>query len=154
MTTPTPSLKARALRLLAQREHSRLELQRKLAPFESEPGALAALLDALHSQGFINEQRVLESVLHRRAGQRGAARIVQELQTKGLDDSAIDAAVAALQDTEGERAEAVRQRKFGALPAVDAAAYARQARFLLARGFAGDLVRRLLKSPAAPDAAD
>ena len=36
-----PSLKGRALRLLSQREHSRAELERKLAPHEEVPGELA-----------------------------------------------------------------------------------------------------------------
>ena len=54
----TPSLKGRALRLLSGREHSRLELERKLAPFEEEPGSLAAALDELQAKGFISEQRV------------------------------------------------------------------------------------------------
>ena len=42
-----PSLKGRALRLLGQREHSRRELERKLAPYEQESGALVRALDEL-----------------------------------------------------------------------------------------------------------
>ena len=55
MTPAQPSLKGRALRLLSGREHSRAELERKLQPFEEEPGSLAAALDELQSKGFINE---------------------------------------------------------------------------------------------------
>ena len=57
------SLKARALRLLAQREHSRTELARKLQRFEEEPGSLARLLDELQAKDFISEPRVVASVL-------------------------------------------------------------------------------------------
>ena len=64
---PEPSLKARALRLLARREYSRAELERKLAVHASEPGALAQALDELSALGFINEERVAASLLHRRA---------------------------------------------------------------------------------------
>ena len=47
MTTQPPlSLKGRALRLLGAREHSRAELERKLASFEEEPGSLAEALDS------------------------------------------------------------------------------------------------------------
>ena len=79
-----PSLKGRALRLLSQREHSRLELERKLAGHETEPGQLAKALDELQARGFISEERVVESVVHRRASKLGTARVRQELQAKGL----------------------------------------------------------------------
>jgi len=137
------SLKGRALRLLSGREHSRAELERKLQRFEEEPGALARALDELQAKGFIDEQRVLESVIHCRAGKLGAARIKQELQGKGLDREAINAALISLQATEYERALEVWRKKFGAL-AVDATAAAKQMRFLAARGFAADTIRRVV----------
>jgi regulatory protein len=141
-TTPI-SLKGRALRLLSGREHSRVELERKLAAFEEAPGELAQALDALQAKGFINEQRVVDSVLYRRAGKLGASRIRKELQSKGLDPSAVLDAVAGLQATELERAREVWRKKFGS-PPVDAAARAKQQRFLLARGFSSDAVRRVV----------
>ncbi len=136
------SLKGRALRLLSSREHSRTELERKLARFEEEPGALAKALDELQSKGFISEQRVLESVLHRRVTRLGAARIQQELHGKGLAPDAVREAVASLQATELERAREVWRKKFGT-PATDPAGRAKQQRFLLARGFRAEVVRRV-----------
>jgi regulatory protein len=47
-------------------------LERKLAPFEEQPGSLAVALDDLQAKGFISEQRVLESVVNRRATKLGA----------------------------------------------------------------------------------
>ena len=85
----TPSLKGRALRLLGQREHSRLELQRKLAPHVQEGEDLVAVLDELEAKGFISEQRVVDSVLHQRARRLGSARIRQELQAKGIAPEAM-----------------------------------------------------------------
>ena len=137
------SLKGRALRLLAGREYSRRELERKLAPREEEPGQLKQALDELQAKGFIDEQRVVDSVVHRRAPRLGAVRIRQELQAKGLDAEAVTAAVSSLQATELERALAVWRRKFDAPPA-DAAERAKQARFLIARGFSAQAVRRVL----------
>jgi regulatory protein len=137
------SLKGRALKLLAAREHSRQELERKLAQHEAQPGQLKAALDELQARGFIDEQRVVDSVLHRRAGRLGAQRIRQELQAKGLDSERVAAAVASLRGTEAQRAREVWRRKFGVQPA-DAAQRAKQARFLLARGFSGEVVRRVL----------
>ena len=143
MGVSQPSLKGRALRLLSGREHSRAELERKLQGFEEEPGQLARALDELQAKGFINEQRVLESVLHRRAPRLGAARIRQELQARGLDAAAVQEAVADLQASELARAREVWLRKFGTAPA-DAAARARQMRFLAARGFATAVIRRVV----------
>lgn len=139
----TPSLKGRALRLLSGREHSRLELERKLAPFEEEPGSLAAALDDLQAKGFISEQRVLESVVNRRASKLGASRIKQELQAKGLDPQAVADAVQALRATELERARDVWQKKFAQAPQ-DAEQRAKQMRFLASRGFGGDTIRRVV----------
>ena len=112
MATTTPlSLKGRALRLLGAREHSRAELERKLAQFEEEPGALAKALDDLQAKGFINEQRVLESVLNRRSAKLGTARIRQELQSKGLAPEAVLGAMEQLRATEVERAREVWRKK-------------------------------------------
>ena len=138
-----PTLKGRALRLLSQREYSRQELERKLRPFEEVPGELAQALDELQAKDFINEQRVLESVVNRRASKLGSSRLKQELQAKGLDAHAVSEALQGLRDTELERAREVWRKKFGE-PAADASARAKQMRFLLTRGFAAEAVRRVV----------
>ena len=138
------SLKGRALRLLGQREHSRAELQRKLAPHEEEAGQLQRVLDELQAKDFIRDERVAESVLHRRAPRLGAGRIRQELQAKGLAPELVSQALQQLRATELERASDVWRRKFGER-ARDAAGRARQARFLAARGFSGEVIARVLR---------
>jgi regulatory protein len=140
------SLKGRALRLLSGREHSRAELERKLAPFEEAPGDLARTLDELQSKDFISEQRVVDSVLYRRAGKLGSARIQQELSAKGITPDAVKSAVAALNATELERAREVWRKKFAAVP-TDAPERARQMRFLASRGFSGEVVHRVVGNP-------
>ena len=141
-----PSLKGRALRYLAAREHSRAELQAKLARHagdDEDPGAVARVLDELAAKGFIDEARVAESLLHRRAGRLGGARVMQELRAKGLPDEVLADAAERLRGTELARAREVWRRKFGQPPR-DAAERARQLRFLGARGFSGDVARRAL----------
>ncbi len=139
----TLSLKGRALRLLAGREHSRAELERKLASHETEPGELARALDDLQAKGFISEQRVVESVVHRRAARLGTGRVKQELQAKGVSPEAMADALDALRRTEVERAREVWRRKFGE-PAADATGRARQMRFLASRGFGTEAIRRVV----------
>lgn len=131
------------MRLLSGREHSRAELERKLGTFEEEPGTLARVLDELQAKGFIDEQRVVESVIHRRAVKLGAARIRQELAAKGLPQEAVREAVAGLQATEQDRAREVWRKKFGRAPG-DADERGKQQRFLAARGFGADAIRRVV----------
>ncbi len=144
------SLKGRALRLLGNSEHSRLELQRKLIRHAAGAAELDAVLDDLQAKGFIDEQRVVESVLHQRAGKLGAARVRHELQKKGLSAPAVNAAVVQLQGSELARARAVWVRKFAVHAAASdtaaaAAARAKQVRFLAARGFAGETIQRVVR---------
>ena len=146
------SLKGRALKLLAQREHSRSELETKLARHVEEGDDLAAILDELESKDFINSERVAASVVHRRASRMGTQRVVQELRSKGLDDALIKSTAAELQSTELERALQVWKSKFGSRePASTPQEKAKQMRFLAARGFSGDVVRKVLKSAAEID---
>ena len=147
MVRPQPSLKGRALRLLSQREHSRAELERKLARHLQEGDDLAPVLDDMQAKGFICEERVLASVLHLRAPRLGGARLRQELVSKGLDAARVREALAELAPSEPDRAQALWERRFGAAP-TDAREWARQARFLAARGFAAEVVRRVV--PPAP----
>lgn len=176
------SLKARAIGLLAQREHSRTELRRKLLRIEQQRARLAAaraasggegdeatpapasgqdldepddaetstaavdaLLDTLAANGYLDETRFIESRLHLRARRFGAQRIQQELAQHGLRLDAEQQAQ--LRTTELERAREVWLKRFGPEPAAEPAEQARQTRFLMARGFAADVVRRLLRTP-------
>jgi regulatory protein len=139
----TISIKGRALRLLSGREYSRAELVKKLSPFETTEGELAKALDELQAKDFINEQRVVDSVLHRRSSKLGAARIKQELQSKGLDASAVLDAVDLLKSTEVERAREVWRKKFNAAPE-NAAERGKQIRFLMSRGFGSEAIRKVI----------
>lgn len=129
------------MRYLSGREHSRTELERKLAPYAQDPSEIASVLDALQAKGFISEERVAASLVSRRSTRWGDRRIRQELHAKGLNADTITQAMEPLEGTELERAQATWERKFGT-PATDAAGRARQMRFLLMRGFSMDAVRQ------------
>ena len=191
---PAPSLKARALQWLAQREHSRLELRRKLlrharirdaardavpkVALEAGLGAAAesalqpeveersaatvraeaaaevdALLDWLQAERHLSDARFVESRVNARAARYGNRRIQQELKQHGtaLDD----AGRAQLKASEMQRARTLFQRRFGKLSSLDgdvgasaradAAARAKQMRFLAARGFSADVIHQVLR---------
>lgn len=146
------SLRARALSLLARREHSRLELRRKLAPHAESPEQLDTVLDTLESQGLLSNERFADSVVNRRAARFGAARIRQELREHELPAELVSEHLAELDRSEYERARQVWARRFGR-PPVDLPDRMRQARFLAARGFRADVVRRVLGRRPADDEA-
>jgi regulatory protein len=166
---PTPAaLKSRALRWLAQRDHSRVELERKLltharalarlAEAASSPEAafpdsllrdrIAAVIDGLAAAGLMNEPRMAESLLAAEAPRFGERRLRQVMQQRGLEPALVDAAVQQARGSELERAQALWQRRFGS-PGATPAERARQMRFLAGRGFGGDVIRRVVRG--APD---
>lgn len=138
------SLKGRALKYLAAREHSRVELLRKLAPHAESPEQLDAALDELEARGLLSAERFAESMVHRKAARFGVARIQAELAQHRLPSDIAQAAVRALKETELARAHAVWGRRFGEV-AQDPQARAKQVRFLTARGFSSDVVRRVTR---------
>jgi regulatory protein len=109
---------------------------------------LAKALDELAAKDFINEQRVVESVVNRRAQKLGASRVRQELQAKKLPADAIAEAVQDLRSSELQRAREVWRKKFGGKPAevaeMDASQRAKQVRFLISRGFSAEVVRKVV----------
>ena len=170
-----PTLKARALQWLAQREHSRLELRRKLlrharlrdaagdaaasdagrAPDGEERSAATvraeaaaevdALLDWLQAERHLSDARFVESRVNARVARYGNRRIQQELQQHG---TALDeAGRAQLKASEMLRARTLWQRRFGPACSApsDAAARAKQMRFLAGRGFSADVIHRVLR---------
>lgn len=145
MPKPQLSLKARALRYLAAREHSRFELARKLARYAQEGDDVQAVLDALQAANFLSEARFSESLINRRAARFGNSRILSELQSHGIHGDALASAQAELAEGELARAKAVWQRKFGR-PPTDATERAKQMRFLQQRGFSANAIRAALRS--------
>ncbi len=161
MAAPPRSLKARALQWLAQREHSRVELRRKLLRLARQHAAAAqaeaggddgaadpapevdALLEWLLAHRYLSDARFVESRVNARAARYGNLHIRQEL---GLHGTALDADTAErLKDSELARARAVWARKFGTQPPAQAIERARQMRFLAGRGFSAEVIRRVVR---------
>jgi regulatory protein len=138
------SLRARALKLLARREHTRSELGRKLAAGDADPGEIEAVLQEFETRGWLSESRVIEQLIHARKSRFGRRRIERDLRDRGVSEEAVAAALPGLRESELERARALWQRKFRRQPA-NAAERARQVRFLQGRGFELDVIFKVLK---------
>ena len=140
---PEKSLRARALEALSRREYSRMELMRKLAPHADNPDELNILLDDLQARGWLSDARYAEQMVNARQSRYGSRKIAFELREKGVAEELINATLANVHDTELERARAVWTRKFGQIPA-SAREQAKQIRFLQSRGFAWEVIRKIL----------
>jgi len=149
---PGLSLKARAVALLSRREHSRLELARKLAPHAQDPAEIERVLDALVAEGWQSDDRYVQGMVHRKAPVHGVARVTQELRQQGIDENSIAEVRRSLRETELDRAIEVWRKRFGSagLPS-DPSEYARQGRFLATRGFSHEVIHKVLRHMFDPD---
>ncbi len=141
-----PTLRERALRLLARREHSRAELARKLRTYASPEEELETLLEDLSRRKFLSDERYAESRAHALSRKYGAARIAHELRAKGLGKELAEQASGVARATEVERAREVWRRKFRAAPRTREER-AKQMRFLQSRGFSFDAIRAVVAGP-------
>ena len=143
------SLKARAVSYLSRREHSRVELARKLAPHADTPEEVEALLDTLAREGWQSDSRFVQGIVHTKSPGQGSVRIIHTLRQQGISDAEVAKVRDQLKDTELERANVIWQKRFGAKEyagqTITLGEYAKQARFLSARGFTHDVIRRVLK---------
>lgn len=146
---PKASLRARALRLLARREHSRMELSTRLTGPDTDARELAALLDDLERRGWLSEQRLAEQQVARSRGRYGTRRVLSDLRKKGVTAPVLEAAAAMLESSQLEEARAVWRKRFGRAGAdppasADPKERARQARFLHGRGFSAEVIHRVV----------
>ncbi|OYY20922.1 MULTISPECIES: regulatory protein RecX [unclassified Polynucleobacter] len=159
----SPSLKARALRLLSMREYSRKGLAAKLEEsaarmlkfqtlnedFEDVIPAIPlavqieAVLDDFEARGWLSDQRFAEALVRRRSERFGARKIQDELAQAGVDSSKTADLLKNLKATEYQRAHELWLRKFGAL-ATEQKERARQYRFLASKGFSSDIVSKVV----------
>ena len=161
----SPSLKARALRLLSLREYSRKTLAAKLAESEARWARLGAeqlkqtsqattlsieaVLDDFETRGWLSDERFAEALVRRRSERYGTRKIADELERAGVGSEQSAKLLGALKETEFQRAYELWARKYGE-KAQDQKERARQYRFLASKGFSSDVVARIIGSQS-PD---
>lgn len=136
-------LRARALALLARREHCRAELARKLEHAGFVRDDIAPLLDEFEAKNWLSDRRYAESWVADHRAKAGSVKLAYELRQRGVPDAIIEAVLGENRDSELERARAVWRKKFGTLPegTVDKA---KQIRFLQGRGFNSEVIRSVV----------
>jgi regulatory protein len=134
-------LKARALRHLVRREHSRAELERKLLPHADSPAAVQEVLDSLLSKKQQSDARFAEERARVLSRKYGAAKIRHDLRAKGIAEDIVESVSTA---GELERARDILNRKYRD-HAMTREQRAKRARFLQSRGFSMDVITRLVR---------
>lgn len=135
-----------ALRLLARREHSRLELALKLKQRKIEADVIEQVLDDYEAEGWLSDERFAEVYARQRMDLGyGPLRIQAELQQRGIQE--MPACVRQMNDMDwSDRATLLREKRFGLSDIRDDwDEKARQARFLARRGFSSEQVQNALE---------
>lgn len=138
------SLLARAVNLLSHREHSELELGRKLLPHATSPEEVEQVLERLKKENWQSNQRFTQVFAQQKSSKWGTAKILQELKQHKLNAEDISNIKEELEQTEQQRAYEVWLKKFRGVKYETPQEYARQMRFLLSRGFSSDVVRKIV----------
>lgn len=132
----------RALGLLVRREHSRKELGRKLKARGLDAEAVDAAVSKLADEGWQDDNRFAETLVRvRSSGGYGPLHIRAELGTHGLDNDAIETALATFEGDWAENARDLVCRRFGADGPQQLAERRKAADLLARRGFDGGCIR-------------
>ena len=141
------ALKAAVLRLLGRREYSRRELEQRFQR-QTKAEMLQAALDQLEADGYLSDQRFVESFVRTRVAQlHGERRIRHELRQKGIADVLVDAELQVQAPDWQAMASALVMKRFGVEPAADDKVLARRIRALMNQGYDWEQVRLALKCP-------
>lgn len=143
MTKPEKSLKSRALEHLSRREMSRLELKRKLTPHAQSEDELENVLAELGELNWQSDERFTEMFVNSKSRKHGRIRLKQDLAMKGVDSDIIKQFLPDA-DTDLQHACEVLRKKFRQ-PASEVAEKQKQMRFLLYRGFSGDIAQKAMR---------
>jgi regulatory protein len=133
------------MRFLARREHTRVELRRKLQARAQEGDDVEGILDELAQRGWLSDARYAEQAIRAKARRFGPIKLAHFLKGKGLGDEAIAAGLKEAGADAATSLEAVWRSRYRAAPA-DEREKLRQVRFLQGRGFAVDDIFKFLKS--------
>ena len=150
---PAAKLRLSAMNSLARREHSRTELERKLAAkFPDHQALIPGVMERLTEQGLQSDERYVESFCQSRISRgQGFARIRNELRQRGVAEQLAVDVLNRLEVDWFDLARSVARRRFGAVRAESNREIAKRIRFLRYRGFNQEQINHALESAGADD---
>lgn len=138
-------LRESALRLLARREHSQVELARKLGRRGWPASDVGSVIDELAAEKLQSDQRFAEGYARSRAAKHyGPMRIRAELAERGIDRGLVDRTLSELEVNWFELAAEWYSRRYRDEPPADIREKSRRQQALARRGFAHEHVRDLM----------
>ncbi len=140
-------IRAKAIDLLARREHSRLELRQKLAQRGFPMEHLEPVLNHLTEDGLLNESRYAEMYACSRADKGyGPLRIASELRERGISQEQVDLALAALENDWLPKLRELHRKRFKSLVPANVAGRMQQTRVFRQHGFTLEQIKRLFET--------
>ena len=145
------AIRISAMNILAAREHSIVELRRKLDKkfskhndFDSLNELIEIVLQQLLDDNLLNEARFTECFIRSRINKgSGPVKIRHELMERGISSELSSDYLDDSYDFWLQHIEAVRNKRFGIQLPEDYKEQTKQSRFLYQRGFSSEFIRRL-----------
>lgn len=134
-----------AIHLLARREHSRVELFRKLnSRFANNIEIINQVLDTLVKENYQSDERFTEAYIrYRRERGYGPVKIKLELQERGIDADIISRLLNFNDTSWWDKIKTLRNKRYGNDVDMDYKAQMKQQRFFAQRGFTQDQIKSL-----------
>ena len=137
------SLEDVAIRLVARREHTRLELTKKLIVRGFERGDVDTLLNDFEEKGWLDERRYIDIFLRAKRCRYGSLKLIRELEVRGISRDLIEEVRPGIQSGELDAAQGVWQKRFGVQPK-NSTELAKQIRFMQSRGFEQEVIKSVV----------
>ena len=136
-------LRSYAFAVLTRREYSKKELIEKLSTYAQSHDEVLALVDEFAAANYQSDERVAEMTVRSQMQRgKGPQRIKQVLKSKALDQAHVKEQLKEIDWF--AQAYQLKIRKYGTEVATDPKLKAKQARFLLYRGFQMDVVMKAI----------
>ena len=134
-----------AVDLLARREYSAAELERKLLEKTANPDDVASALETLQEKGYQSDERCVAMFINQRVSQAyGLRRIENDLRQKGIGNELTQSALEAAEIDWFELAARAYEKRYGQTHVDDFKEKAKRQRHLLSRGFSFDEINYAL----------
>ncbi len=145
-TADVAIIRAKAIELLARREHSRLELRQKLAQRGFPAEGIDSALNELAEEGLLSEGRYAEIYACSRADKGyGPLRIASELRERGIPQELVDQVLTELENDWLSKLRELHRKRFKSLTPADTAGRMQQTRVFRQHGFTQDQIRQLFE---------
>ena len=131
------------MRLVARREHTRLELTKKLIVRGFERGDVDTLLNDFEEKGWLDERRYIDIFLRAKRCRYGNLKLIRELEVRGISRDLIEEVRPGIQSGELDAAQGVWQKRFGVQPK-NSTELAKQIRFMQSRGFEQEVIKSVV----------